>query len=250
MNFFICFLLTFLAGISTVFGFFIIFVSKNKQDKVIIGSLAFSSSVMLFVSFFDLLPESYKLLVKDFSNVYVILTILLFFVIGVNISLFIEKSLPEKYENNSGKLFKVGLISMIAIIIHNIPEGMATFISSYQDLKLGIFLTFSIALHNIPEGVSIALPIYYSTNKKSKAFLYTLISGFSEVVGGLLAYFILKPFINNITLGVLFAIIAGIMFQISLFSILPTSLSYRKYKVSLFYFLLGLIIVIFSKIII
>lgn len=248
MNFFICFLLTFLAGISTVLGFFIIFINKTKQNKIIISALAFSSSVMFFVSFLDLLPESYELLIKDFNIVYVILTIMFFFVIGVNISMFIDKSLPEKYDDN--KLFKIGLISMIAIIIHNIPEGMATFISSYQDINLGILLTFSIALHNIPEGISIALPMYYSTNKKNKAFFYTLISGFSEVLGGIIAYFFLRPFINNITLGVLFAIIAGIMFQISIFSILKTSLSYKNYKLTFKYFLLGLIIVIITRIII
>lgn len=250
MNFLICFFNSFLASISTVIGFFIIFISKHKQTKIIISSLAFASSVMFFVSFLDLIPEGYKLLINEFNIIYVILTIMLFFVIGINISMLIDKSLPEKYDYDNNKLFKVGLVSMIAIIMHNIPEGMATFISTYQDFNLGLLLTFSIALHNIPEGISIALPIYYSTNSKIKAFSYTLISGMSELFGGLLAFFLLRPFINNITLGILFSIISGIMFYISMFSILPTSLSYKKYKTSFLYFIIGFIIVILSKIII
>ena len=249
MNFFICFLLTFLAGISTTLGCFIIFFKKNKQDTLLIGALSFASSVMFFISFIDLLPESFNMFIDDFSSVFVILNIMLFFIVGVLISIFIEKTVPEQNIKN-GKLYKIGLIQMIAIILHNIPEGMATFISSYNDITLGILLTFSIALHNIPEGISIAIRIYYSTNKKNKAFIYTLISGFSEVFGGIIAYFLLRPFINNITLGILFSIIAGIMFQISMFSLLKTSLSYKNYKLTLKYFILGFIIVIISRIII
>ena len=249
MDFFICFLLTFLAGISTTLGYFIIFIKKRKQDNILICALSFASSVMFFISFLDLIPESFNMLIKNFETVFTILTIMLFFIIGVLISTFIEKTIPEQKITN-GNLYKIGLISMLAIIIHNIPEGMATFISSYNDINLGILLTFSIALHNIPEGISIALPIYYSTNKKNKAFLYTIISGFSEVIGGIIAYFLLRPFINNITLGVLFSIIAGIMFQISIFSLLKTSLSYKNYKLTFKYFILGFIIVIISRIII
>ena len=81
---------------------------------------------------------------------------------------------------------------MIAMIIHNIPEGIATFITTNNDITLGISLAIAIALHNIPEGISIALPIYYSTNKKKKAIFYTLISGISEPFGAILAFLFLK----------------------------------------------------------
>ena len=86
---------------------------------------------------------------------------------------------------------------MIAIILHNVPEGIATFISSSKDISLGISLAIAITLHNIPEGISISIPIYYSTKSKFKALLYTFISGVSEPIGALIAYLFLSKYIND-----------------------------------------------------
>ncbi len=82
---------------------------------------------------------------------------------------------------------------MIVLILHNLPEGIATFLSSYHNTSLGIKLSIAIMLHNIPEGISIAVPIYYATkNRKKKAIKATLLSGLSEPVGALLAFVFLK----------------------------------------------------------
>ena len=110
----------------------------------------------------------------------------------------VDKYLPETKENT--KLYRVGIISMLAIILHNIPEGIATFMASSMDKTLGISLAIAIAMHNLPEGISIAVPIYYSTNKKSKAFIYTFISAISEPFGALIAFIFLKNFVNDILL--------------------------------------------------
>lgn len=245
MNFYISFILCLLASLSTCLGFFIIFLQNKSKQNTIINALSFSASVMLFVSLFDLLPTSYKLISSSFNNVFTVLFIILFVVIGFNISSFIS-NITACRVNNKSKLYKIGITSMIAIILHNIPEGMATFISSYNDLSLGILLTISIALHNIPEGISIALPIYYETNKKFKTFMFTLISGFCELIGGLIAYFILHPFINNIVLGVLFSLIAGIMMFVAIFELLKEAVSYKNYKRIIIYFIIGLILTIIS----
>ena len=71
----------------------------------------------------------------------------------------------EKRAKNGIKLYKIGIISMIIIILHNIPEGIITFITSSSNINLGLKLSIAIALHNIPEGISISIPIYYSTKK-------------------------------------------------------------------------------------
>lgn len=243
MNIELSFILSFLAGLSTLLGAFIIFI-PNKKDKIILSSLAFASSVMFFISIFDLIPESFSLLKTTFTKTFTILTILLFIIIGLCCSYLIANLVPEKPKNN--QLYKVGIISMIAIILHNIPEGMATFIATSSNLQLGISLVIAITLHNIPEGISIALPIYYATNNKKKAFLYTFISGMSELFGALLAYFILTPYLSGITLGILFAIISGIMIHVSLLELLPTSLKYKKYSYTILFYLFGIILVFFS----
>ena len=130
---------------------------------------------------------------------------------------------------------------MIAIIIHNIPEGIATYISSETNLKLGISITIAIAMHNIPEGISIAMPVYYATGNKKKAIVLTFISGMSEPLGALLAYLFLKPIVNDTIMGGLFAIIAGIMTYISVIELLPSALQYKEKKKTIISFLIGII---------
>ena len=234
------FLLTTLAGISTLIGALIIFF-KKKNNNIIISSLGFAGSVMIMVSLTDLIPEAYHLIIKDHNLFESIILILLFMNVGIIISMLIDKYLP-----NTNELYRVGIVSMIAIILHNIPEGIATFVTSSSNIGLGITLALAIAAHNIPEGITIALPIYYSTNNKLKAILYTFISGLSELFGAIIAFLFLKPIINNTNLGVLFAIIAGIMIHISIYELLPTSFKYKKYGLSIIWIILGMLFILIS----
>lgn len=237
------FLLPILAGLSTLIGTIFIFFKFKNNDKVILSSLAFAAGVMITISLTDLIPESLELLKSYFFPFPKYIIMLIFFSIGVIISMLIDKYLPD---NNNGKLYKVGIISMFAIIIHNIPEGIATFMATSSDISLGISLTLAIAFHNIPEGISISVPIFYATKSKSKAFLYTLISAISEPFGALLAYIFLRNFINNFILGSLFAVIAGIMVHISYYELLPTSFKYKNKRLSIIFFVSGVVISIIN----
>ena len=232
------FFLTTLAGFSTMIGVIPIFIKITNKDKIIASSLAFASGVMLCVSITDLIPESILMLRNYFNGFLVVILSFIFVVIGIIISSLIDKYLPTKIEGN---LYRVGIISMLAIILHNLPEGIATFISTTKDTSLGISLATSIALHNIPEGISISVPIYYSTKSKTKAFLYTFISALSEPLGAIITYLFLLPFVNDILLGLLFSLIAGIMMQISLTELLPESNSYKYPKLTTTFFLIGII---------
>lgn len=236
------FLLTLIASLSTLLGSIPIFLKKSKN--LIITSLAFAAGVMITVSITDLIPESYSLLINNHNKFETILLILIFINIGVIISMIIDKFLPSNNE-----LYRVGIVNMLAIILHNIPEGIATFITSSNNITLGITLTIAIAAHNIPEGIGIALPIYYSTNSKTKALLYTFISGISEFLGAIIAFIFLKDIINLNNLGFLFSIIAGIMIHIAIYELIPTSLRYKKYKKSIIAFILGSLFIIINSII-
>lgn len=231
------FLLTILAGFSTLIGTIPIFIKLENEDSIICGSLAFASGVMLCVSITDLIPESLNML-REYNDIVMIFLCFIFILIGIVISSIIDKTLPTK---SNDSLYKVGLISMLAIIIHNIPEGIATFISTTKSISLGLSLTIAIALHNIPEGISISVPIYYSTKSKLKAFVYTLVSALSEPFGAFITYLFLINYVNNTILGLLFSIIAGIMIQISLTELLPTSISYNNKEVTKLFFGLGII---------
>lgn len=232
------FLLTFIAGFSTMIGTILIFF-KEKTNRVVVGSLSFASGVMLTVSILDLIPEAITLL--NYKSIVEILIITVFMVLGALLTRKIDKCMPEVDNSSKKGLYRVGIISMFAIIMHNIPEGIATFMTTSTNLSLGLSLTIAIALHNIPEGISIAVPIYYSTGNRKKALFYTFVSAISEPFGALLAFLFLKPLMNDLVMGLLMAVIAGIMSYISFFELLPKSLSYKNKSLSYIFFIIGII---------
>ena len=237
------FLLSTIAGISTIIGFLFIFIKRDRED-IISKSLGFASGVMITISIIDLIPNSLNLIITKYSFIHSLFVVLIGFLIGIISSSIVD----QKIENNSkkqSKLYKLGIITMLVIMMHNIPEGIATFITSTNNLKLGITLTVAIALHNIPEGISISIPIYYSTSNKLKAFLYTLISGISEPLGAIIAYLFLSRVVGDVTLGIIYGVIAGMMINIGINELYKESINYNK-KNTFIYFIIGSIIMILN----
>ena len=234
------FLLTSIAGLSTLLGTLFIFI-KCDLNKLTSYALAFAAGVMISVSLFDLIPESLnKLLTENIKNicfVYIITGITL----GIIFSLIINKVLPLK-----NPIYKVGVFSMIAIIAHNIPEGIITFLSANNNITLGITLMIAIALHNIPEGISISVPVYTSTKSKKRAIGDTTVSALAEPLGALIAFLFLKPIITNKAMGFILALTSGIMIYIGVFELLPLSLKYKNKKVIISLFTIGFILMIIN----
>lgn len=246
-------LLSTLAGLSTILGGIIILFIKKVNKKFISFSLAFAAGVMVTISLTDLFPFSEEVLIKQNGSLIGTLYALLFFSIGLVMAMLIDNFIPSdctKIQNSPSssnyKLYKVGLVTMIALMLHNFPEGITTFISGYQSTKLGIYISIAIALHNIPEGISIAMPIYFSTMSKNKAINYTILSALAEPLGAFIAFLFLKPFINDTILAICFALVSGIMIYISLQELLPQSREDGHTKVSLFSLLLGICIITLS----
>lgn len=240
------FILTTLAGAATMLGVVFIFIKFKKQDKIINAALSFAGGVMITVSITDLIPESLSMLGKQFYPIPTILICAIFVVIGILFSIFIDACLPTNLNYDNSGLYRIGIFSMLAIILHNIPEGIATFIATNDNLSLGLSLATAIALHNIPEGISISIPIYYGTKSKKKSLIYTFISSVSEPFGALLAFLFLRPYISDFMLGVLFAMIAGIMVHIASYELIPEALKYKNNKVSMLFFMLGSIVMIIN----
>ena len=244
------FLLSLTAGLSTLIGTIPIFFRKLNKETMITLSLAFAGGVMICVSITDLIPEAFSLIRESVLPFPCILILAIFLVLGILTSIFIDKLFPNKTSNytRQGHLYRVGMISMMAIIAHNLPEGIATFLSSTNNMKLGLMLSIAIALHNIPEGISIAIPIFYSTKSKKKAFLYTLLSGLSEPLGALLAYLFLSSFVTPFLMGLLLSMIAGIMIHIACYELLPEAYSYHLPWKMAFSFIIGIVIMYLSHI--
>ncbi len=247
-NFMYAFMLSTLAGLSTLIGFIPVLLHLKNEKTIILTSLAFASGVMICVSLTDLIPESFQLLTSIFKGFPALLFLLIFICIGVIASMLIDKFLPKNDNKTitNKKLYRLGLVSMLAIIMHNIPEGIATFLSSTTNSRLGLSLALAISFHNIPEGISIAIPIYFSTKSKRKAFFYTLLSGLSEPLGALIAYLFLANHINNFMMSIIFAIIAGIMMHISIYELLNESLQYKKKFLTFIFFIIGFLFMMAS----
>lgn len=240
------FIITFFAGCSTILGYLFIYIKKDPS-KILASSLAFASGVMLLISISDLIPSAYSNLKEVYYIIPAFLITSLFVVVGIIISMTIDKYLPDNtYQDKF--LYRVGMISMIAIMIHNIPEGIATYLTSNHNLKLGLTLALALALHNIPEGISVAVPIYFSTGSKKKAFLYILLSGMSEFIGAIIASIFLIDFSNDIFMGCLYAIIAGIMMHIAIYELLPSSIKYKQVFTTIIYLIIGVVFMFISSI--
>ncbi len=211
---------------------------KENKDKIITFSLSFSLIIMIGVSIFDLIPEA----IKESSNRLLLLSLVLPL---LGVSYVILKVIYRLLNKIDNKLYKLGILSMITLMIHNFPEGILTFLSTYLDTSLGIKLTIAIAMHNIPEGIAIAVPIYYATGSKLKALSKTLLSGLAEPLGAIIAYIFLARFITPFAISIILVIVAGIMITLAIEDILPEAIRYKEYR----YIGLGLLIGAFFMII-
>eukprot|EP00326_Haptolina_ericina_P019371 CAMPEP_0181181892 /NCGR_PEP_ID=MMETSP1096-20121128/7583_1 /TAXON_ID=156174 ORGANISM="Chrysochromulina ericina, Strain CCMP281" /NCGR_SAMPLE_ID=MMETSP1096 /ASSEMBLY_ACC=CAM_ASM_000453 /LENGTH=320 /DNA_ID=CAMNT_0023270433 /DNA_START=123 /DNA_END=1085 /DNA_ORIENTATION=- len=63
-----------------------------------------------------------------------------------------------------------GMMAMVSISLHNIPEGIAVYLTCLKGVKSGLPLAIAMAFHNIPEGMAVAGPLFAATKSKKKAF--------------------------------------------------------------------------------
>jgi ZIP family zinc transporter len=240
--------LTVLAGLSTGIGSAIAYFIRKPKLTYLSFLLGLSAGVMIYVSFMELLPTAMNLVGR-------VLGLSAFFV-GIGIVGLIDMLVPEvenphHYEvfdnvadkpENYQSLMRVGVMTAVAIGIHNIPEGLAAFTSALSDIRLGVFIAFAIAIHNIPEGIAVSIPIYYATGSKKKAFFYSFLSGMAEPAAAIIGYFVLMPFLTEKLLAFMLAFVAGIMIYISLDELLPTAHHYGQSHLVIVGVVLGMLI--------
>ena len=270
-------LLTLIAGAATGIGGALVLFKKKISSNFLAGALGLSAGVMIFISLAELLPEAQTEMAATGSIRHGEAYTLLAFFVGMGIIMLIDFLIPE-YENpheasglsleahtpainileqagSEKALHRLGLMSALAIAIHNFPEGIATFIGALNDPQMGGGITFAIAIHNIPEGIAVAIPIYYATKSKWKALLLATLSGFSEVIGALLCWAATAIFGVELTGGgpifpLILAAVAGIMIYISLDELLPTAEKYGKHHIAIAGVIIGMAVMGVSLLII
>ncbi|HPT41746.1 MAG TPA: zinc transporter ZupT, partial [Candidatus Gastranaerophilaceae bacterium] len=278
-NYEIALTMTFLAGLATVIGGMFTFFIKRTNIKALSIGLGFSAGVMIFLSFTEILQGAQKLLQPFYPNNANWMTFF-GFTFGMVIAILIDYFIPDHIDENlfgppeycknrkhrhrkenddendiicsykHHKIRRAGILTAIAIAIHNFPEGMATFFVTTQNVTLGISVAIAIALHNIPEGIAVALPIYHATGKKRMAIWYSFLSGISEPIGAIIGLLVMHYFLPQIAIGFLFAAVAGIMIYISFDTLLPLSREYGDGHYSVFGIMSGIFLIWISLLLI
>ena len=248
------FMLTLMAGMATGIGSIIALFAKRTNTKFLAASLGFSAGVMIYVSMAEILQKAKNYLIGSHGEVLGNYYAVAAFFAGIVMIGVIDWVIPStegdignlKEHSKENTLKRMGVLTAIAIGIHNFPEGMATFTSALRDPHLGIAIAVAIAIHNIPEGIATSVPIYFSSGSRWKAFWVSFFSGITEPIGAILGYLLLRPFFNDTLFGILFGMIAGIMVFISIEELLPMAREYDKSKLTIIGFVIGMVIIALS----
>lgn len=235
-------LTTLLLGIFIIIGAVIAFCTKKKERVVDFSiGLAFSIIVMLILT--DLLPEIIEELKLRHFYIFIIFT-----VIGYLILKLLDNFIPDHEEDHMDKkdmkenLIHIGVITSIALILHNIIEGMAIYSTIITSTTLGITMTMGIGFHNIPLGMVIAGSFYQSNENIYKTLLSIILVSLSTFVGGLTLFFLNVTEVSSIILGILLSLTFGMLLFITIDELFPRIRKTKNKKVTYIGIAVGIII--------
>ncbi len=254
----LAFLVTLGAGLATGIGSTLAFFTKTTNKSFFAIAMGFSAGVMVYLSFVEIIPKSTLYISHSMSPVQASAVAAIAMVSGMILMAIIDALVPSgtnPHENTEIELLgsetevgqskanrlllRTGLFVALAIAIHNFPEGLATFLLVLDDPQIGIGLAIAVAMHNIPEGIAVSVPVYYATKSRSKAFRLSFLSGLAEPAGAVIVYLLLAQFLNDLVLGVLFAMVAGVMVFLAIDTLLPTARNSARGHLSVYGFIAG-----------
>lgn len=240
-------LYSFLAGVftwmMTILGSLMVYSINFKSKSLIAIFLGFGGGVMVAASFFSLLlPAIDFCQVLDYKEW---LICIIGFVIGVLIILIIDFLLEKKEKLNETK--KNNTLMVLAVIIHNIPEGLAIGVA-FGSLSIGIdssslvaaiMLAVGIGLQNFPEGAAISIPLSSTGMSKNKAFFIGSLSAIVEPIAAVIGVILVS--IVELALPLVLVIAAAIMIFVVIDEILSLAQTYHKRLTSIG-FIIGFIV--------
>jgi len=231
---------------------------KKPSDQMICWLLSFAAGVMVSIVCFGLIPEAFELA----GLTVLIIGLILGIVIVMGLNFLVDKITAASKENtkihttheelfhesnlikNPAMLLHSGIIILLAISLHNIPEGMAIGAGGSYNFQLGALLAIMIAFHNIPEGMAVAAPLLAGGINKWKVIFLTALSGATTLVGGLIG--ILIGSISEIAIALSLSAAGGAMLYVVYGEIVPQSVIMTKNRtasiVTLFGIIVGLIV--------
>lgn len=238
---------TLLLGLFILIGTGIVFLTKNN-DKFVQFSLSIALGVMVTLIGIDLLPEVIEIMNSVFDKWLAIIMIAVFVLVGVGGLKVLDHFIPDHDDDgelDNENLHHIGIVSSIALVLHNIIEGMAIYSTFVSSFKLGLMVSIGVGLHNIPLGMVIASTFYKYNNDKKKTTLISLLISLSTFLGGIIMY-LLSAFISELLLGILLSITLGMVIYIVVFELLQHVIESKYKKVSIFGSLLGVTLMLIS----
>ena len=219
-------------------------LTKKLGKVALYGSLSFAASMMIAISFVQLIPEGLK-----YAPLFLIA---ISFFVGIAIMRITDRLLPHinpeliKKEKPSVKRSVTMLV--IGIALHNIPEGLAIGVGFAITAELGIAIALAIAIQDLPENIATIVPLYAMTKKKTKSFAILITTVLFEVAGFILGYFALKG-TSLSWLGASLALAAGFMVYISVEELIPSAQIKKYPKMAAAAMILGVMCVLLTSLI-
>ena len=217
-------------------------LTKKLGKVALYGSLSFAASMMIAISFLQLIPEGLK-----YSPLFLIA---ISFFVGIAIMRIVDRLLPHinpeliKKEKPSVKRSVTMLV--IGIALHNIPEGLAIGVGFAITAELGIAIALVIAIQDLPENIATIVPLYGMTKKKAKSFIILITTVLFEVAGFLIGYLALKG-TSLSWLGASLALAAGFMVYISVEELIPSAQVKKYPKMAAAAMVLGVMCVLLTS---
>lgn len=209
-------------GLMTALGAVPVFFTKNVSQKLLDVMLGFAAGIMLSATCFSLVMPSIEYGGGDFKAVMITSLGIIF---GAFVIDMIDKFSPHEHlidkrrEGASSSLSQIWLF-IIAITIHNFPEGMATGVGfGTENINDGLALALGIGIQNMPEGLAVALSLVRENYTTKYAFMVAALTGLVEPVGALLGYSLVNVF--KPALPVVLATAAGAMLFVICDEIIP-----------------------------
>lgn len=243
-------LLTLLLGLFIILGALIVFLTKNNE-KFIEFSISLAFGVMITLVFIDILPEVLEIvdLGTNWKN---LIAIFGGATIGFFLLTLLDKFIPDHdddhttHEDDDKNLKHIGLVSSIALIIHNIVEGMAIYTLYQNDPTAGIMASIGVGLHNIPLGMVIASTFYQANKSKKKTTLIIIGIALSTFVGGVIINSFNMISVMEIIEAVSLTLTLGMLIYISIRELLPKIIHSEYKKVTCLGVILGVTLLLIT----
>lgn len=238
--------------IGTSLGAAVVFFLKNElNDRIQKSLLGFASGVMIAASVWSLLIPAINM--SEAMGKFAFVPAVVGFILGIAFLLLMDRIIPhlhlntEQPEGPTSSLKKTTML-VLAVTLHNIPEGMAVgvvfagVISGDSQITLAgaLVLAIGIAIQNFPEGAIVALPLKGAGNSKKKAFVRGALSGIVEPISAgitLLLAGLITP-----VLPYLLAFAAGAMIYVVVEELLPEASQGEHSNISTIGFAVGFVI--------